>query len=171
MKRFSLLAAMVLLAIAVPFAAMWSYAREPASPDQKQKESAAHASEERQQLLETVGTLAGFQLYQSYLNIGLIADGKAEGVYSDEDVSTILNSVLELLETLDKRLEANSKLALSDSDQSAIKKLRLLSALLRQEGDELKAFWRTGDKAHSDKYEAARKEAWEGISEVLGLNR
>src|SRR4051794_11911775 len=42
------------------------------------------------QLLETVDLLASVQLYQTYLNIGFLADGRAEGTYEDDDAKRIL---------------------------------------------------------------------------------
>ena len=120
-------------------------------------------------LLETLGALAGAQLYQSYLNIGFIADGRAEGTYEEKDIQQILSSVLTLMEALDKKLDQVGKLDLSKDDREGIAEIRKLSGLLRLQADELQAFWKTGDKARADKYEKTRKEAWAGISKLLGL--
>src|SRR5262245_51906057 len=46
------------------------------------------------QLMETVGLLSGLYLYQAYLNIGLIADGKAEKIYDDKAVRSVLGTVV-----------------------------------------------------------------------------
>jgi len=127
------------------------------------------AVSDREVLLETLGALAGAQLYQSYLNIGFIADGKAEGTYEEKDIQQILSSVLTLMEALDKKLDQVGKLDLSKDDREGIAEIRKLSGLLRLQADELQAFWKTGDKARADKYEKTRQQAWEGISKLLGL--
>src|SRR5438552_14730240 len=51
---------------------------------------------ERRQLLETVGTLTAAHCYQTYVNIGLLADARAKGTYADKDASKVLDSVLTL---------------------------------------------------------------------------
>src|ERR1700756_5500428 len=42
--------------------------------------------------LQAVGTLAGAHYFQTYLNIGFIADGKDKGTYTHEDASKVLHS-------------------------------------------------------------------------------
>ena len=44
------------------------------------KSSDAAAADAHQQLTETIGVLAGLHLYQTYLNVGFVADGKAAGM-------------------------------------------------------------------------------------------
>jgi hypothetical protein len=123
------------------------------------------------QLLETVGTLAGTNLYQSYLNIGLLADGRAEGLYSEDDAKQLLTSVLKPLDATDKQLEKVAKLVSTKEDKEAVEKFRKLNGLLRQQGEHLQAFWASGKEEDSKKYEAARKDAWDGISSLLGLDK
>lgn len=135
--------------------------------DKAKKETTT--DKDQQLLLETLGSLAASHLYQSYLNIGFIADGKAEGTYEEKDIQQILSSILTLMEALDKKLDQVGKLELSKDDRDGIDQIRKLSGQLRQQADELQAFWKTGDKARADKYEKTRKEAWQGISKLLGL--
>lgn len=137
----------------------------------EEKKAVVPEKEQREQLLKTVGSLAAANLYQSYLNIGLIADGKAEGTYEEKDIQQILGSVVSLLESQDKQLEAVSKFDLPKEDQDAIDNMRKLSTLLHKQSDDLQEFWKTGTKASSQRYEKNRKEAWEGISKLLGLDK
>src|SRR5437016_2780298 len=83
------------------------------SPNTPSNKDAAPDKEAQRLLLETVGTLAGAHLYQSYLNIGFIADGKTEGTYQEKDIQQILGSVTALMESLDKKLDLVAKLDLS----------------------------------------------------------
>ena len=120
-------------------------------------------------LTETVGLFAGLNLYQTYLNIGLLADGYAEGLYEEKEVKQLLGSVLTPLEAADKQLDKVGKLPLNAADRAAIARLRKILGLLRKQGAELQAFWETGKPEHGNNYEAIRKEAWAGISNLLGL--
>ena len=120
-------------------------------------------------LTETVGLLAGIQLYQTYLNIGLIADAKAEGVYELADVQQILGTVLGPLEKVEKQLEKVSKLKLSKDDVEAVTRLRKIARMLREQGSELQAFWETGKNEHGNKYESIRQSAWKELSGLLEL--
>jgi len=126
-------------------------------------------------LLRAVGTSAGGQLYQSYLNIGFIADGKAEEVYEGDDVEALLLSVAKLVEVLDQDLkslqdfQAAKKLDLDEDDRQAIAECRRIADLLQQQASELQTFWKSGDELHGAKYEATRKEAWQALRDFLDL--
>src|SRR4029077_3984034 len=79
---------------------------EPSKPSE-QASSAGQpdpATVQRRQLLETVGVLTAANCYQTYLNIGLIADGKAKGTYTYQDASNVLDSVRVLLNSVDRNL-------------------------------------------------------------------
>src|SRR5262249_11238294 len=95
-------------------------------------------------LTETVGLLSGLYLYQSYLNIGLLADGKAERLYDDKAARSVLDSILNPLETVDRQLEKVGKQVRSSADRDAVDHIRVMVDLLRRQGKELKAFWDSG---------------------------
>jgi hypothetical protein len=120
-------------------------------------------------LSETVGLLSGLHLYQTYLNIGMIADCKTEGVYPEKDARTLLASIMTPLEKIDKQLEKVLKRMTEKDDREALDTVRKLVSVLREEGKQLQLYWETGKAEHSTKYEAARKEAWAGISKLLGI--
>ena len=125
----------------------------------------------RAQLTETVGLLSGLYLYQTYLTIGLLADGKAERVYDEKAARSVLATVVGPLSAVDKQLAAVGKLAQTEPDRQAVERLRATVALLRRQSQELTAFWDTGDPAAGARYEATRQEAWKQISGLLGLNK
>jgi hypothetical protein len=129
------------------------------------------AAQERHQLLETIGTLTGAHCYQTYLNIGLIADGKAKGTYSEKDASKVLESVLSLHSSVDRNLSILAKMELDKQDRDNLEQMRDLSALLRQQGKELKAFWDGGKEEDATKYENARKDSWAAIGRITGIGR
>jgi hypothetical protein len=132
---------------------------------------AGSAEEAVPQLLETVGLLGGLQLYQTYLNIGFIADGRTEGLYKDKEIKQLLDSILTPLEKVDQQLEKVSKIAQAKEDQEAVARLRKIAALLRQQGKDLEKFWASNKEADGARYEATRKQAWKEISSLLGLEK
>jgi hypothetical protein len=139
-----------------------------AEPDKK---PAVSDKDARTQLLETVGTLAAAHYYQTYLNIGLIADARAEGRYPERDARNVLDSVLALLGTVDKQLDTVAKLDLDKEDRASLDQMRELATLLRQQGKELLAHWEAGGDDHATRYDELRKKSWAGISKLLGLGK
>ena len=129
------------------------------------------AAEERGQLLETVGCLTAAHSFQTYLNIGFIADGKSRGTYSDKDARKVLDSVLSLLNATDRKLEALDTVELDRGDRARLEELRAVSALLRQQGKELQAYWDTGKDENAARYESLRQNAWATIVRLLGIGQ
>jgi hypothetical protein len=127
--------------------------------------------ERDRQLLEAVGSLAASHYYQAYLNIGFLADGKAQGLFKEREAGHVLDSVLSLLATVDKQLDTVSKLDLEKDDQTSVDQMRKISSLLRDQGKELQSFWESGNVDRSDDYEDLRQKSWTGISRLLGLGR
>jgi hypothetical protein len=138
-----------------------------AKPAEGQKKLA----EERDRLLATVASLTEAHCFQTYLNIGLIADGKAKGTYSDKDARRVLDSVLSVLNSTDRKLEALDKIDLTKDDREKLEQLRAASALLRQQGKELQGYWDTGKEEQAAKYETLRKNAWATISTLMGIGQ
>jgi hypothetical protein len=126
---------------------------------------------ERRQLLETIGVLTAAHCYQTYFNIGLIADGKARGTYTEKDASKLLDTVLSLLDSVDRRLTVLSKIDLEKADRDSLERMRDLSDLLHQQGKALEIFWDSGKDDDAAKYEDVRKDSWAAISKLMGIGR
>jgi hypothetical protein len=126
---------------------------------------------ERRQLLETIGTLIAAHCYQSYFNIGLLADGRAKGTYNDKDANKLLDSILSILGTVEQKLTALDKLALDKDDRASLAQMRELSGLLRRQANDLQALWDSGREEDAARYESTRKDAWAAISKLLGVGR
>lgn len=122
-------------------------------------------------LLETVGLVGGLQLYQTYLNIGFLADGRAEGTYEKKDVEQLLGSVIGPLEKVEVQLGRVKKAVAKKADRDAVEELLKVVALLRRQGKQLQAFWETGKSADGQRYETTRKETWKEISTLLKLEK
>jgi hypothetical protein len=124
--------------------------------------------EDRRVLLETVGTLTAAHAFQTYLNIGLIADGKAKGTYSDRDARKILDSVLRLQDSVDGKLAAVNKVELAKDDRASLEDMRTVSDLLRKQAKELEAYWESGKEADEQRYEEVRKDSWAALNRLMG---
>jgi len=129
-----------------------------------------HTAQERK-LLETVGALTAAHCYQTYLNIGFIADGKAKGAYTNQDANKVLDSVLSLLSSVDRNLAAIGKIDLDKQDRDSLEQMRDLSALLRQQGKELQAYWDSGKEEDATRFDNTRKDSWAAISKLTGIGR
>src|SRR6266498_178388 len=121
--------------------------------------------------MESVGLLGALQLYQTHLNIGFLADARAEGLYDEKSTQQLLDSIMTPLETVDKQLAKVQKLTQTKEDRDAIDKLKSIAVLLRQQGKGLETYWTLGKEADGARYEATRKKAWTEISSVLGLEK
>ena len=153
------------LAAALLAAAASSAPAQPPAP------AKAPPADDNAVLTETVGLLAGLQLYQTYLNIGLLADARAEGLYEAPALTQLLGSVVTPLEKVEKQLEKVAKLKLSKEDEAAVARMQKIAGLLRQQGASLQSFWDTGGADHGKKYEEARQAAWKELSELLELEK
>lgn len=121
------------------------------------------------QLMESVGLLSALHLYQTFLNIGFLADARTEGLYDQKATQQFLDSIMTPLDSVDKQLGKVQKLAQTKEDREAIDKLKNIAGLLRQQGKGLETFWKSGKEADGSRYEATRKKAWSEINSVLGL--
>jgi hypothetical protein len=147
-------------------------AQEPKAQEPKADGDAKATDQEQiSELLETVGMLGGLNLYQTYLNVGLIADGKSQGVYGDDDAKELLGSVLTPLETLTERFDKAGKITTSKEDKAAIARVSKAAGLLKTQGQHLVSFWNDGKESDGNRYEASRKLAYAEISDMIGLNK
>jgi hypothetical protein len=129
----------------------------------------ANASDVKDRSLETIGSLTAANLYQGFLNIGLLADARESEIYSLAEAEKLLDSVSRMLDTVDRRLARMLDDGLKDEDREAVEHARQLSGQLRTQARELRAYWKTGDKEHADKFQKARQQSWSGIQTVLGI--
>jgi hypothetical protein len=122
-------------------------------------------------LLQTVGALAAAHYFQTYLNIGFIADGKGHGIYSEKDARRVLQSVLSVLDSVDRRLETLGQVNLNKDDRDSLEQMRAISALLRQQARELQTYWERGQDEDLARYETIRKNSYAAISKLLGIGQ
>jgi hypothetical protein len=109
--------------------------------------------------------------YQTYLNIGLLADGKAHGIYDEKAARAVLATAVTPLDAVDRQLDRVRALTQTEADRQAADRVRTIAGLLRREGRELVAFWDSGRPADAARYEATRQEVWVQLNALLGLDR
>src|SRR5262249_48080768 len=163
MKR-TCLVLFVLALVAAPFAV--STGQSPAPPP---AEKPAAPADSQATLTETVGLLSGLYLYQSYLNIGLLADSKAANTYEAKARRQGVVWIITPLDAVDKQLEKVGKSARTAGDRDAAERMRAVVAMLKRLGGELTTFWDSGRPEDGARYEATRQEAWKQISTLLSL--
>jgi hypothetical protein len=122
-----------------------------------------------ERMLETLGGLSAAHLYQSYLNIGLLADAVDNKTYTQAQALEMLTTVVGLMDTVDKQLDRLARNDLSADDKRDVERIRSLSALLRVQVVALRLYWSTGSGQQAVRYHEARDKAWQGLSAVLGL--
>jgi len=123
----------------------------------------------RASFLEALGGLSATHLYQSHLNIGLLADAVESDTYSVEDGEKNLKSVVELMKMVDGQLAKVSDSGLEKVDQDSIQQIQTVNALLRLQVDSLRTYWATGEADDAEQYHKARKATWQGLAKVMGF--
>ena len=132
-------------------------------------EPAGAAANREARLIESVGSLCAVQLYQSYLNVGLLADGVEHEAYSKADAAQILSTIVTLSQTVDGQLQKLADSGLENDDKKALDRVRKASALVRTQAAHLQSFWSSGEKNHIDDYQRLRQQCWQELRSILGL--
>jgi hypothetical protein len=119
--------------------------------------------------LQAVGTLAGTHYFQTYLNIGFIAEGKQKGTYSDADARKVLRYVLLMVDSVDRQLTALGSRNLGKEDRDSLEQMQAISAMLRQQGADLQTYWDTRQEQDAARYESMRRTSFATISKLLAI--
>jgi hypothetical protein len=119
--------------------------------------------------LETIGALTAAHYFLTYLNIGFIADAKAKGDYSTEDARKVLRTVLSVVDSVDRQLEALGKRNVAKEDRKSLEQMRAISALFRQQGKDLQTYWDSRQDEDAARYESQRKNTYSAISKLMGV--
>jgi hypothetical protein len=163
---------------AAPAPAISPEANSPKAPaksassaiDKEEKTPSAIAvSALKDRYLEALGGLSASHLYQSYLNIGLLADGVEKEVYSLEEAEKMLASVADLMKLVEIQLAKVRQSDLTSDDLASLQRIKAVMGLLRLQSETLQNYWATGENDEAAQYHQAREAAWKGLSKVLGL--
>ena len=165
-RRKLLVAGAAVLLFACVAGAVWSFRRTGPPPAPPAPPAPRPANE---RTLEALGSLSASHLYQSYLNIGMLADAVEHETYTLSQAQEMLTTVVGLMDIVDRQLDRLAKTELGADDRRDVERIRLLSALLRVQVAALRAYWRTHEAQQAARYHEAREKSWKGLSEVLGL--
>jgi hypothetical protein len=120
-------------------------------------------------VVEALGSLTASHLYQTYLNIGLLADAVEGEVYEVAEAKTMLATVVNLTSAVEEQLVQLAKQDVDGDDKKLVEQARQIAALLQTQTKELKGYWDTKDKDRAAKFHKARQEAWAGIKALLNI--
>ena len=123
----------------------------------------------RERYLEALGSLTASHLYQTYLNIGLIADAVENEQMELAEAEKTLAHVVRLMTVVEKQLEQVAGTDLDPGDRDALKHIRQLCDALRSQTAALQSYWATDDLDQAALFHEARTKAWTGINAMLGL--
>jgi hypothetical protein len=132
-------------------------------------EPAVTAANRDAQLVRSVGSLCAVQLYQSFLNVGLLADAVEHEAYSKTEAAQILSTIVTLSQTVDGQLQKLADSGLENDDKKALDRVRKASALVRTQAMHLQSYWTSGEKNHIDDYQRLRQQCWQELRSILGL--
>jgi hypothetical protein len=143
-------------------------AREEApARDDAAREAAAAAQRRVDKLLDALGGMGGSHLYQSFINLELLADSVDGAVYTKDEARQKLTVMLGMMKQVDQHLQKLKDVGLPPDEQAAVDATRKLSAALRREAEALRAFWKTGGVEEEAQYQAAHDEALAALSALM----
>jgi hypothetical protein len=124
----------------------------------------------RDRYLEALGSLSAAHLYQSYLNIGLLADGVESEAYTVKEAEDTLRSINDIIDQVDGQLQKLAKGGLEPDDVASIEQIKTANAVLRLQSKCLETYWRTGEATKAEAYHEARKMAWKALAKLMQLD-
>lgn len=118
---------------------------------------------------EALGELTASHLYQTYLNIGLLADSVEGEVYEKDEAKKVLDTVAGLMTSVDKQIDRVARQVLSAEERKAAEQAQQIMNSLRTQARELQSYWENGQKDHVTRFHQARKDSWDGIKTLLNI--
>jgi hypothetical protein len=124
---------------------------------------------QKEVFLEILGGLSAAHLYQSYLTVGLLADGVENKTYTIEEARKTLKTVTTCMSLVEDKLAKLPDLQLDAQDRESLERLKTATALLRVQSRILDACWAAGRTQPPEQYQQSRKASWTALSKLLGL--
>jgi hypothetical protein len=118
-----------------------------------------------------IGGLTASHLYQTHLNLGLLADAVEKDVYTPAQGKKVLDEINTLVDTVEMQLDRVAPTALKPEERKALERVLAITAQLRTQAKELREYWDSDDEVLAKQFQKARAEAWVGIKELLGITR
>ncbi len=122
--------------------------------------------------LETIGAMGASNIYLTYLSIGVLADGYENKVYDKQQAQQMVKELLSLAGVtkgyLDKLIQER---VLTGDDIRFAKEMIHTYNLLIEEGDAFIRYISTNNRKDAEAFQSYRKQAWDKISSLLGLQK
>jgi hypothetical protein len=118
-------------------------------------------------ILALASVLSRAHLYETYLNIGFLADAVAKDVYKVGQGKQFLTSINKVMDSVERQLAQLPVDELRPDEKHYLDKLRSVLSLLRSEITELTAYWETGDEEYVRKYQAIHANTWKELEKLL----
>jgi hypothetical protein len=138
----------------------------PASPDEP--ETPIDPESDR---LYLIGAMGGSHVYTTYAYIGVLADSLSKDVYTNEQVTELLNETVAMSESLLKQLRKVRAGGLSETDAQAIENMIEIYRLLQDEARAAAKFAESRAMEDAEKFDQVRTTVWPRISALLGLEQ
>ena len=119
--------------------------------------------------LKMIGVLAASYLYQSYLNIGYLADLHAVDAYEYDKLDENLNIVIQIVGGVRDELKWYTLLVPLKSDSQYVDILVQTSDLLLKEAGALRKYFQTEDKQDAAIYLHLNEQARTVLVTILGM--
>jgi hypothetical protein len=120
-------------------------------------------------VVEALGGLTASHLYQTYLNIGLLADSVEGEVYEKDEARKLLDTVAGLMTAVDQQLDRVGRQSLKADERKAVDQARVVTATLRSQTRELLEYWEKGEKDSVTRFHQARQDSWTSIKILLNI--
>lgn len=122
-------------------------------------------------MLQAMGGLSAAYLYNTYSTIGSVADGFSGGVYTDKETTEILDNQKQMCDNLIKMMKGllDDKVLNDERDVDFMKNVISIVTGLKKQAQYYEDYMANKNDDRKSKYDDQRKENWNGISKVLGL--
>lgn len=118
---------------------------------------------------QLIGVLSVSYLYQSYLNIGLLADATSGDIYSPDESLLQLGDLLGVIGGVRDEIYSYSKQVESESDKLYLESLVRIADLLLQEAGALMRYFETSEDSYAQQYLELNELAQQAINQILGM--
>ncbi len=106
-------------------------------------------------------------LYQTYLNIGLLADGVAKKAYTAEEGKKLLVEISKVMDTLERQLAQLPEEELRQDEKKQLDTIRSILSRQRSEIKELKDYYSTSEEEYVLKFQKIHKSVWADLEKLL----
>ena len=135
-----------------------------AAPQETAQEQKYH------QALEMVGVLSAAYLYQTYVNLGQLAEMKAQHTQPDSVLTHRLQNTLRILTGVHDNLKVFNRGQLTPEDSTYIQTLTEINLLLVREAGALKRYWQTGKPEDGGIYDSYNEQARRALEALYGID-